>query len=156
MTVERLPHAGKGVLITLALVSFGAIGALVFDYVTNKMITNGVAVVVLLGAGGLFWILDRMFGIEGPRTLLGSALPVGSAEADVARRRTSYLVDAAIFAALWTAVAVLAFTVGGLQGGTITMAIVGFAVVLAIAFGLNLLVGERRARQVVGARHSPS
>lgn len=156
MSVERLPHAGKGVLITLALVSFGAIGALVFDYVTNTTITNGVAVMILLGAGGLFWILDRMFGTEGPRSLLGTALPTDASEADVARRRTSYLVDAVIFAATWTLVAVLAFTVGGLQGGTITMAVIGFTVVLVVAFGLNVLVGERRARQVVGARHSPS
>lgn len=156
MDERQAINAGKAALITLALISFGAIGVLVFDYVQNKNVTNGAAVLVLLAAGGLFWVIDRMFGAEAPRSVLGAELPTGPSDAERTRRRNSYLLDAGLFAVALTVISVGGFALGDpdafgslpIPGGPVAVAALGFVAMFAITFGLNWLLGESQSKAV--------
>lgn len=156
MDERQSVNAGKAALITLALISFGAIGVLVFDYVQNKEVTNGAAVITLLGAGGLFWIIDRMFGAEAPRSLLGAELPTGPSAGERGRRRNSYALHAGLFAIALTVLSVGGLAIGDpdafgtlpLPGGIVTSAVLGLTVMFGLAFGLNWVLGESQSKSV--------
>lgn len=149
-------NAGKAALITLALICIAALGVLVVDYLQNKNVTNGAAVVVLLGAGGLFWVIDRMFGAEAPRSVLGRELPTGSSDAERTARRSSYALDAVLFATAMTVLSIGGFLIGDpdalgsipIPGGPVAVGALGFVVMFALMYGLNWLLGESQSRSV--------
>lgn len=105
-------NAGRAAMIVLFLLMMGAVTVLGWEYLRTREVTNTAAVVVLLGAGGLFVLLERTFGAEAPRTLLGAELPTGQTPEERAQRRRAYLVDSGLFA-----VAMTALTFGGLLLG---------------------------------------
>ena len=70
-------NAGKAAMIVLMLVVLVALGVLVQDYLADHEVTNGWAIATVLGAGGLFVLLNHLFGAEAPKDLLGRELPTG-------------------------------------------------------------------------------
>lgn len=153
-------NAGRAAMITLMLICLGALGVLTWEYIRTQEVTNTAAIVVLLGAGGLFWLFNRMFGAEAPRSVLGQELPTGSTPEEKQQRRRSYAIDAGLFS-----VALAAMSVGGLalgdaaafgevpeiMQGPAGMAIAGVASLVigfAIFYGFNYLSGEQQARAV--------
>ena len=156
MDERQTINAGKAALITLAVVALGALGMLVWEYFRTKDVTNTAAVAVLLTAGGLFWMFERMFGAEAPRTMLGRELPTGATPDERARRRNAYASDAALFALATTILGAGAFMLGdpdalaslGLPGGALTGGVLGFVALFALCFSLSWLVGESDVRAV--------
>ena len=153
-------NAGRAAMITLMLICLGALGVLTWEYIRTQEVTNTAAIVFLLGAGGLFWLFNRMFGAEAPRSVLGQELPTGSTPEEKQQRRRSYAIDAGLFS-----VALAAMSVGGLalgdaaafgevpeiMQGPAGMAIAGVASLVigfAIFYGFNYLSGEQQARAV--------
>ena len=156
MDERQSVNAGKAALITLALIALAALGVLVVEYLQTKDVTNGAAILVLLGAGGLFWVVDRMFGAEAPRTLLGAELPTGDTPAERQRRRNAYALDAGLFAVAMTVLSIGGFMFGDpaaldalpIPGGVVTTGILGLVVMFALMFGLNWLLGESQSKSV--------
>lgn len=146
-------------MIVLSLVMFGAVVVLAWEYIRTQEVTNTAAVVVLLGTGGLFVLLQRMYGAEVPRSVLGKELPTGAAPEDKVERRRTYAVDAALFA-----VALTTLTLAGifLIGDTSTLAALpvdgaaGLVLLVAlelvggglIFYAFNWVMGESAARSV--------
>lgn len=151
-------NAGRSAMIVLAVVMMGAVGVLGWEYLTTREVSNTPAIVVLLGTGGLFVLLQRMYGAEAPRTVLGKELPTGPSAAEVAERRRAYAVDAALFAGGLTVL-----TLGGLligDPGFLEFLPVGGAAGIAllvllelvggglIFYAFNWLLGESASRSV--------
>lgn len=156
MDERQALNAGKAALITLAVICVGALGFLTWEYVRTKEVTNTAAVLVLLVAAGLFWVFERMFGAEAPRTVFGHELPTGDSPSERAQRRRAYAADAALFAGAATVLAVGGFMIGdpdalaslGLPGGPVTGGVLGFGTLFALSFGLSWLIGEADCRAV--------
>jgi len=153
-------NAGRAALLTLTVVVLGALGVLAWEYVTTKNVTNMPAVLVMMGGGTLFVLFERMFGAQAPRSILGVELPTGQDAADTRTRRRSYLLDALLTAAGLTVLGTGGLALGdpdaldsvllGLKGtsGLIVAGTLGFIVMTAITFGLNLALGESQSRSV--------
>lgn len=152
-------NAGRASMIVLGVITFGALGVLVYDYIVNKDITNGWPFVVLLGAGGLFALLTRLMGgAEAPKTFLGKELPTENTPEAKGERRRAYLIDAGLFAIALSALSVIGLllgdgqaivpaflqgTAGLLIGGALSL-VAGFA----LYYGFNYLMGEQASRSV--------
>ena len=156
MDERQALNAGKAALITLTLIMLGALGILTVEYLQTKDVTNTAAIVVLLGAGGLFWAFQRMFGAEAPRSFLGRELPTGPTAGERTQRRKAYLLDAALFAGAMTVLAAGGLMLGDpdafgslpIPGGIASVGILGAIVSFALMFGLNWLLGESSSKAV--------
>lgn len=132
-------NAGRAAMIVLAVLMIGCVGILGWEYVRTDEVTNTAAIVVMLGAGGLFVVLQRMFGAEAPRSFLGHELPTGSTPQEKTERRRAYAIDAGLFA-----IAMTVLTFGGLLLGDLTdleILPVGGAAGLALLAVLELVGG---------------
>ncbi|WP_016996024.1 hypothetical protein [Kocuria atrinae] len=152
-------NAGRSAMIVLSVVMFGAVAVLAWEYIRTQEVTNTAAIVVLLGTGGLFLLLQRMHGAEVPRSALGHELPTGSTPQEKSERRRTYAIDAAMFA-----IALTALTLAGiyLVGDTSSLDIlpvggtagIGLLVALEliggglIFYAFNWVMGESAARSV--------
>lgn len=149
-------NAGRAAMIVLAVLMIGCVAVLGWEYLRTQEVTNTAAIVVMLGAGGLFVLIQRMFGAEAPRTFLGQELPTGSSAAEKAGRRRAYAVDAGLFA-----VAMTGLTFGGILLGDATDLLpiegpLGLALLaalelvggFAIFYAFNWVLGESAARGV--------
>lgn len=156
MDERQTLNAGKAALIALAALCVGALGVLAWEYITTQAVTNGAAVLVILVAAGLFWVFERMFGAEAPRTVFGRELSTGATPIERTERRRAYAADAALFAGAMTVLAVGGFMIGdpdaltslGLPGGPVTGGVLGFVTLFALSFGLSWLIGEADSRAV--------
>ena len=133
-------NAGRAAMIVLMVLVLGALGVLGWEYIRTQEVTNTPAMVVMLGAGGLFFILERVFGAEAPRTFFGHELPTGTSREERNERLRAYAVDAALFAVAMTA---LTFGAIYLLGDTasLDMLPVDGAAGLALLAGLELVGG---------------
>lgn len=109
MDERQEANAGRVAMIVLMVVMLGALGVLAWEYIRTQEVTNTPAIVVLIGTGALFFVLERIFGAEAPRNFFGQELPTGSSPQEKAERRRAYAVDAGLFA-----VAITAMTFGGI------------------------------------------
>jgi len=147
-------------MIVLMLVVLVALGVLVWDYLDDHEVTNGWAVATMLGAGGLFVILNHLFGAEAPKTVTGRELPTGNTPEERRERRRSYLVSAIVLSAGVTAIGLGALLLGDraamdflptfMDGtaGLVATAVVSLIAEVAVFFGINYLLGEAQARSV--------
>lgn len=108
-------NAGRAAMIVLALLMIGCVAVLGWEYVRTQEVTNTAAIVVMLGAGGLFVAMQRMFGAEAPRSFLGHELPTGPTPQEKAERRRAYAIDSGLFA-----IAMTVLTLGGILMGDAT------------------------------------
>lgn len=153
-------NAGRAAMITLMVVCLGALGVLVWDYLQDEEVTNTGAIIVLLGSGGLFWLFNRMFGAEAPRSVLGHELPTGPTPEEKAVRRRSYALDAGLFSVALAVLSVGGLLLGDTQGmgelpaalqgttGLVVGALLSLVAGFVVFFGLNYLGGEQQARAV--------
>ncbi|XVX19452.1 hypothetical protein ACQP1U_14225 [Actinomycetota bacterium] len=154
-------NAGKAALIALALICMGALGVLAWEYVRTDDVTNTGAVVVLLVSGGLFAVLQRMFGAEAPRSVLGTELPTGPSPEETATRRRSYALDAALFAVALLVMAIAGFAMGDTAAlrdslpfaasGPAMLALfaaIDLVVSFVFFYAVNWFMGESAARSV--------
>lgn len=149
--------AGRAAMITLGVLTMGALGVLAWEYLTTKDVTNTAAVVVLLGGGGLFALLQRMTGAEAPRSLLGLELPTEDTPQARSRRTRAYLVDSVATGGAMTGLAVAGVALGDqsalppvLTGvpGMVLGAALTFAVLGGLTFVLDKAMGESASRAV--------
>lgn len=153
-------NAGKAAMIVLMLVVLVALGVTVWDYLDDKEVTNGWAILTMVGAGGLFVVLNHLFGAEAPKTVTGQDLPTSNSPQDRAERRRSYLVNAVVLAVGMTVLGFGALLLGDTQGmdflptfmagtaGLVLTGIVSFIAEVAVFFGVNHVIGEAQARSV--------
>ena len=89
-------NAGAAAQIVLAVLMIGIVGYLGVQYVRTREIGTW-PIVLLLGVGGLFWLVNRMIsGAEPPKSVLGRELPTSPESRPV--RLRSYALDAALLA----------------------------------------------------------
>lgn len=152
-------NAGRAAMAVLGVICLVALGLLVYDYIVNKDITNGWPFAVLLGAGGLFALLNRIGGgAEAPKTFLGRELPTEMTADAKATRKKAYAVDAGLFAIAIAAFSVVGLAIGDadailpafLQGpaGYVVGALISLVAGFAIYYGFNYLIGEEASRSV--------
>lgn len=153
-------NAGKAAMIVLMLVVLVALGIVVWDYLADDEVTNGWAVATMLGAGGLFVVLNHLFGAEAPKTVTGRELPTGSTPEEKKERLRSYLVSALALSAALTVIGLGALLLGDRTAmdflptfmagtaGLVATAAVSLVAEVAVFFGINYLVGEAQARSV--------
>ncbi|MCE1179202.1 MAG: hypothetical protein LWW86_09290 [Micrococcales bacterium] len=139
----------------------GALGVLAWEYIRTSEVTNTGAVLVLLASGGLFAVLQRMFGAEAPRSVLGAELSTGPSPEEVATRRRSYALDAALFAVALLVLAIAGFAMGDTAAlrdslafaasGPAVLALfaaIDLVVTFALFYAVNRFLGESAARAV--------
>lgn len=153
-------NAGKAAMIVLMLVVLVALGVLVWDYLADHEVTNTWAIVTLLGAGGLFVLLNHLFGAEAPKDIFGRDLPTGDSAAERSERRRSYLLSAVVLALGLTVIGVGGLLLGDREAmdwlptfmagtvGLVLTGIVSFVAEVAIFYGVNHVLGETQARAV--------
>lgn len=153
-------NAGRAALMALTVIMLGALGVLAWEYVTTKDVRNTGAILILLGSGLLFFIFQRLFGAEAPRTLFGVELPTSSDPVSVASRRRAYAVDALVTAAGMTAVEAVAtlsldraaqpsWLASLLTGPMLAVSLVASFVVLAmLSYALTFVLGEQASAAV--------
>lgn len=153
-------NAGKAAMIVLMLVVLVALGVLVQDYLADHEVTNGWAIATVLGAGGLFVLLNHLFGAEAPKDLLGRELPTGDTPQEKAERRRSYLVNAVLLALGLTVLGVGGLLLGDRAAmdwlptfmagttGLVLTGVVSFLAEVAVFYGVNHVLGEMQARSV--------
>lgn len=150
-------NAGRAAMITLGVLTIGALVVLAVEYVTTKTVTNMAAMAVLLGGGVLFSLIQRMQGADAPRSMIGLELPTGASDADKAKRRRAYLLDAAAFGVAMTALAVVGLAMGdpsavpAIVAGPVGMVLGGlvtFVAAFAFAFAVDHVLGESSSKAV--------
>ncbi len=152
-------NAGAAAQIVLAVLMIGIVGYLGVQYVRTREIGTW-PIVLLLGVGGLFWLVNRMIsGAEPPKSVLGRELPTSPESRPV--RLRSYALDAALLAGALAVLTLVALQLGdrpafvdagfaGLSGVPLLAALAAVELVGGglVFFGFNLLVGESQARLV--------
>lgn len=148
--------AGKAALGALFCVMIGAIAVLGWEYVTTKEVTNTAAIITVLGAGGLFWVFQIMFGAEAPRSMFGKELPTGPTPAERRTRTVAYLIDSLAFTIAMTVLALGGYFLVGDKTAAVDIAGMPFLAALAlgaialfaISFALTWALGEAESRAV--------
>ena len=149
-------NAGRSAMIVLAVVMLGALGVLAWEYIRTQDVTNTAAIVVLLGTGGLFLLLQRMHGAEAPRSVLGHELPTGPTPQEKAERRRAYLIDSVLFAGAMTVLTFGGILMGDasdllpIEGplGLLLLAVLEFVGGGLIFYAITYLLGESASRSV--------
>ncbi|GHF29373.1 hypothetical protein GCM10010218_08160 [Streptomyces mashuensis] len=157
---QRL-KAGTSALVTLGVVMVAALGVLVWDYARTKEVTNTAAIVVLVGAAGVFALMQRVLGAEAPRSLMGIELPTGADAPSRRRRRRAYLVEALLSAVALTGLSLAGLVLGDRQALTsaLPFAVQGtpgpaallateFVALFAVSYAIDRALGEWSSKAV--------